>query len=227
MSSIGNFATNIFRKLCENGVADRANFLKNIAVVGWVLSSLAQTCSIIFNDKIPAKEKKFLIPQEIFDGLTNATLFWFITSKATDFGKLLVLKKHVIPKAISETIKTFIPKGNNIAVLKEALFNHVKLFGNPEQLKTAKNAVEGMGVLTGLIGAVISNNIVTPLVRNKLAGICQQKNIIKENSNAPLNPYFGQLDFSKYDFEKLASAPKVATFKGFYPHSNTSGSLKI
>ena len=57
-------------------------FLKNIAVIGWILSSAAQTCAVIFNNDIPQKEKKFLVPQEILDGIINCTLFWFITSKA-------------------------------------------------------------------------------------------------------------------------------------------------
>ena len=94
--SLINRGLDTIRKLAECGLADRANFLKNIAVIGWVLSSFAQTCAIVFNDKIPTKEKRFLVPQEIFDGITNATLFWFITSKATDFGKTLILKKKII-----------------------------------------------------------------------------------------------------------------------------------
>ena len=47
----------MFTKFCEQGVSDRANFLKNTAVVGWALSSLAQTFAILFNDKMPKKEQ--------------------------------------------------------------------------------------------------------------------------------------------------------------------------
>ena len=123
--SLANFGRNIITKLAQQGLNDRANFLKNIAVIGWVLSSLAQTCAVVFNDKIPTKEKRFLVPQEIFDGITNATLFWFITSKSTDFGKSLILKKKIIPANLTNALKNYVPKGKTIAQLKN---NFLELF---------------------------------------------------------------------------------------------------
>ncbi len=191
MSTITNFFRNALTKFCQQGVTDRANFLKNIGLIGWILSSLAQTTALIFNDKIPAKEKRFLVPQEIFDGLTNATLFWFITSKATDLGKSLVLKKIVMPKSISKIMESFTPNTKNIVKLKDAFLAHAQSLGGKRAVKKANTAIEGMGVLTGITGAVLANNIVTPLVRNKLAGICQKKEMQKYNDNAPLNPYYG------------------------------------
>lgn len=210
----GNFLMKMFTKFCEHGVSDRANFLKNTAVIGWALSSLAQTCAIFFNDKIPSKEKRFLIPQEIFDGLINATLFWFITSKAVNFGKLLVLKKHVLPKTIAPLMESFKPVGRNIDKLKAGFLNHLKIFGNKAHLKTATNAIEGMGVATGIAGAIVSNNIVTPLLRNKLASIYQKKELAKMNDNAPLNPHFGKLEYGKYDFSKPHKSLSFGSYTG-------------
>jgi len=192
--NLANLSKDIFTKFCQQGVSDRANFLKNIAVVGWVLSSLAQTCAIFFNDKLPSKEKRFLIPQEIFDGLINCTLFWFITSKATNLGKLLVLKKHVLPKTISKAMETFVPKGKDIAKLKESFLAHLNKKGNPSQIKVAKDAIEGLGVFSGIVGAIIATNIVTPILRNKLASNWQKKEMQKVADNAPLNPYFGYIN---------------------------------
>ena len=196
MKGLNNFCQNILNKFCQQGISDRANFLKNIAVIGWILSSLAQTCAVIFNDKIPSKEKRFLVPQEIFDGLANATLFWFITSKATDFGKKLILKKIVLPKSLVNVMNDFTTKAKDIPKLKEKFLAHIKKYGTKENLKTAEMSIEGMGVLSGITGAIFANNIITPIVRNKLAGICQKKEMDRVKENAPLNPYYGNVNIN-------------------------------
>lgn len=216
--SVKTFFTKMFTRFCEQGVSDRANFLKNAAVIGWALSSLAQTCAIFFNDKMPKKEKRFLIPQEIFDGLINATLFWFITSKAANLGKMLVLKKHVLPKSLINLTENFKVSGHDIGLMKDSFIGHIKKVGSSADVKTAQNAIEGMGVAVGIAGAIISNNIVTPLLRNKFAGMYQKRELEKANENAPLNPNFGNIDYNKYNFKK----PTKPVSFGAY-----SGSIKI
>jgi len=216
MSSLMNFGKTLLTRFCQQGLADRANFLKNIAVAGWILSSAAQTVAVVFNNKIPSKEKKFLIPQEIFDGIVNCTLFWFIASKSTNLGKKLVLNKHILPAKIAPLMKDFTCKFKNLDKLKAAFLSHVNAVGTPSDVRIADNAIEGMGVLTGIIGSIISNNICTPIIRNKLAAYYQKRELANSTSQVPLNPNFGKIDYSKYNFDKLASAPKVSTFKGFY-----------
>ena len=221
--SLANFGRNIITKLAHQGLNDRANFLKNIAVIGWVLSSLAQTCAVVFNDKIPTKEKRFLVPQEIFDGITNATLFWFITSKSTDFGKSLILKKKIIPANLTNALKNYVPKGKTIAQLKNNFLKHFNASKEIAHLaKEAQQSVEGMGILTGLVGAIVANNIITPFVRNKLAGMYQQKETIKANEKTYLNPNFGNIDYSRYNYTK----PNLET-SPYYKNFKTSPTLKI
>ena len=211
--SIKTSFSKLFTKFCEQGVSDRANFLKNAAVIGWALSSLAQTCAIFFNEKIPSKEKRFLMPQEIFDGIINATLFWFITSKTANFGKLLVLKKRVLPKSISSLMENYKPSGVTIDKMKDNFLSHLKnVGGSAENIQSAKNAIEGMGVATGIIGAIISNNIITPILRNKLASMYQKHDLQRINDNAPLNPYFGKIDKEKYNFKKPVKSPSFGNY---------------
>jgi len=200
---------NLMIKFCRQGVTDRANFIKNITVVGFVLSSLAQVFAIYFNDKIPSKEKKFLIPQEIFDGLINSTIFYFLTSKAVDFGKLLVLKKKILPKSIANIMKTFIPNGKDVASLQTGFLAHLKKESTAENLKFAKNFIDGMGVMTGIGGAILTNNVVTPIIRNKLAAVYQQNNLPTVNIN---NPTFA----NNNKFVNLGQAPQLNVFKSFY-----------
>ena len=78
-----------------------------------------------------------------------------------------------------------------------------------------------MSVLVGIIGAVISNNIITPILRNKLAGMWQKRELQKESDNAPLNPYFGT-NIQRYDFTKPFPNKTIPAFRGTY-----GGSLKI
>lgn len=220
MSAIVNCVKNLLTKFCQQGVADRANFLKNIAVIGWILSSAAQTCAVIFNKDIPQKEKKFLVPQEILDGIINCTLFWFITSKATDFGKKLVLTKKILPKKIALLLSGFKSKAKNVEALKSSFLKYLGKVGGSGDVKIATDAIEGMGVLSGIAGAIVSNNICTPIIRNNLAAYYQKRELGKQKKISQLNPNFGNIDFSKYDFEKLTPAQKINTFKGFYRNPN-------
>lgn len=202
MNKFTSFCRKIFTKFCEQGVTDRATFIKNITVVGFVLSSIAQTTAIIFNEKIPTKEKKFLVPQEIADGMINATLFWIIASKAVNFGKSLILTKKILPKSLAPFMKNYQPQGRDIYTLKENFMKYLSSQTNSENLKLADNVIEGMGVVTGIAGAILTNNILTPILRNKLAGNFQQKEIEKMENNPPLNPYYSNFNFSKYNFNK-------------------------
>lgn len=223
MNKISSFCHKMLTKFCQQGVSDRAAFIKNISVVGFVLSSLAQTAALIFNNQIPSKEKKFLIPQELLDGLINATLFWFITSKAVDFGKLLVLKKKILPQKIAKCMDNYSPSGKNIFELKENFLKHLSINGTKGQIKLADDAIEGMGVTSGIVGAILANNIITPILRNNLAGKVQKKEIKKMEENPPLNPYYANFNFEKYNFNKPFSISKINTNN--YPRG-TSG-LKI
>lgn len=205
MNKFTSFCQKIFTKFCEQGVTDRASFIKNITVVGFILSSVAQTTALIFNEKIPTKEKKFLVPQEIADGIINATLFWVIASKAVNFGKSLILTKKVLPKSLVPFMKNYQPQGKDIAILKENFLKHLSSQTNSENIKLADNTIEGMGVVTGIAGAILTNNILTPILRNKLASNFQQKEIEKMENNPPLNPYYSTFNFSNYNFNKPIS----------------------
>ena len=89
-------------------------------------------------------------------------------------------------------------------------------------IKDANQSIEGMGILTGLAGAIVANNIITPIVRNKLAGICQQKETQKANEKIYLNPNYGNIDYSKYNYTK----PNLST-SPYYQKFNSSTALKI
>lgn len=57
-----------------------ARFLQVAGVIGFATSCLCQAFTIVINKTIPAKEKKFLVPQELTDGAVNIGIFLAVTS---------------------------------------------------------------------------------------------------------------------------------------------------
>ena len=71
-----------------------------------------------------------------------------------------------------------------------------------------------MGVVVGIIGAIISNNIITPILRNKLAGMWQKRELERASHNAPLNPHFGNIEYDKYKFQKPVKPVAFGSYSG-------------
>src|SRR5574344_1996050 len=68
---------------------DQGKVLVITSTLGWILSSMAQVFMFVTEKKIEKKEKKFLIPQEISDGIVNVGLFYTICAvikKTGDWG---------------------------------------------------------------------------------------------------------------------------------------------
>ena len=63
----------------KNFSKDEGKMLVYMGALGWIFSSAAQTVAIITNPKISRKEKSFLVPQEIFDGIVNVGLYFGVT----------------------------------------------------------------------------------------------------------------------------------------------------
>lgn len=182
--------------LCTKGAEDPAKFLKFTAALGWVLSCMAQVGAIVINDKIPTKEKKFLIPQEITDGIVNVSLFWFVTSKAESLGKIAVLSGRVMTDTIAKVDKKLLQKGAKLTLNSNpkeltSLYNEMRANINevcPAGLKRFESFYKGFGTMVSLAGSVIAGNILTPIVRNKLAAVSQKSMASKTPENLPVKP---------------------------------------
>ena len=62
---VSNFFMDIKNSLMRSFGEDPGKMLLHTGTLGWILSSLAQVMAVVLNDKIPKKQKTFLIPQEI------------------------------------------------------------------------------------------------------------------------------------------------------------------
>lgn len=209
-SSLFSQAKNFIAKHYDGNTG---KMLIHTGVVGWILSSLAQVAAIVINDKIPAKQKMFLIPQEVADAGVNIVSFYLITQSFQSVaGKLLRTGKW-----LPGSVRKFLSKQNIADKVGKADFDILKDIKLPDtEALQYKKFAAGIDVIATTLGSILSCNIVTPIVRNQYASKRQKNGIAKMNEN--LQPA-KQPVFNK--------KPTMREFQsGIYPH-HSSGSLKI
>lgn len=152
--------------------------LVHTGVLGWILSSLAQITAVAFNDKIPAEQKVFLIPQEIADAATNILSFYIVTQSVKSLGSKLVTTGKISNPKIREFVGKIKQSANmgkwDFDIRKQDGFNSIKT-----EFKDFKNGVD---VYASLAGSIASCNIITPIIRNKYASDRQKDVLAKMNT---------------------------------------------
>jgi hypothetical protein len=178
-----NWVAKHFRK-------DASKMLIWTGVAGWTLSSLAQVGAVLFNPKISTEQKSFLVPQELADAAVNIGAFFLVT-QAT---KRTVAKLFSTGKFAPKSVRTFLEKNKDVYANKVGKLN----FDLDEVLKSKKNAgfpaeeyyaCKNFGTTIATVGAgVLSSNIITPIVRNRMAAKMQKDYLNKkeiETQNTP------------------------------------------
>ena len=205
-----NYGDNIGKMLIHNGV------------IGWILSSAAQVVAIMINDKIPKKQKMYMIPQEIADAGVNIISFYLITQTFKGLGSKLV----DTGRWLSGPVRKFLLDNNIQNVGKKGFDVLTQGHLTPEMMTKFKDFRSGMDVIFTTIGTVLSCNIVTPIVRNEIAANRQKKSI--KTMEEPYNVVSNQSIFTQNPYMKR---PTMDSFTGnsyartsVYPNSS---SLKI
>ncbi len=181
-----SFKNTIYKSYGENP----GTMLVHTGAVGWILSSLAQISAVVFNDKISPEQKMFLIPQEMGDAAVNILSFYTLTNGIKFIGKKLTQTAKLRTKDLSEVLRNrglILEKGQTRVEGKVYAgdwdFDVTKLDNYKEEIQPVyKPFNNGAEVITGLIGSVISSNIVTPLLRNVYASRRQQDMIAVYNN---------------------------------------------
>ena len=144
---------------------DPGKMLLHTGTLGWILSSLAQVTAVVFNDKIPKKQKTFLIPQEIADAAINIGSFYIFTNSFTKLANKMVSTGKWRTPAIDACLKKYDLKKH----IGSIDFN-IKELANFDEIRPAYKAIaSGNAIAASTIGSIISCNIVTPVLRNKYA----------------------------------------------------------
>jgi len=211
----------IYKKFSENP----AGMLITTSVIGWVLSSLAQIIAITVNPKIKEEQKVFLIPQEFNDALVNIGAFLLITQLTKKTATNLFTTGKFAPKCVKEYLSKTPELKSRIGKLD---FNLDQALANstPEVSKAYKT-YKSFGTTVATIGAgVFAANIVTPLLRNKMASKVQKSYIdaYKPSGNKENVPVPAAVDNVQKTVQKqeTQSAPKPEV-----RNMNFNGSMRI
>ena len=191
---------------------DPGNMLVHTGVIGWFLSSAAQIFAIAINDKISKKEKMFLIPQEFADAVVNCVSFYAVTNSMKSFGKKLTSSAKLRTPAITKLLEE-----RGLVLKKGAERVKDKIYAgdwdfNITKLDDYKSAVEntykpfnnGVEVITGLVGSILSSNLITPVFRNYYAAKKQKQFMTYSENNQKLPAPMSKLSFANY--QKLAAS---------------------
>ncbi len=175
-----NLLSNSLLKTSVSYMKDPAGFNRIAYIMSWGASSTGQVFSIAQNKKISEKEKRFLIPQEIANGVLNVFFFWTIALLAEKFGKFITEGKNPIVK-----VNSFEPGCQRQKVL-----------------------VAGMSAITGIIGGILASDIIAPIIRNKIAAKIQKRAINKENQTKRAKQPTFDSNASFYQFLNHKTLPK-------------------
>ena len=92
---------------------DVGKSLIHLGALGWFLSALAQVTMIIRNKDIDKKEKQFLVPQEIADGVINVGLYYTICQGIKSGCDKMLEKGHILTEKSLRTILQLKPTPNS------------------------------------------------------------------------------------------------------------------
>lgn len=203
----------------NNYSKDPAKMLVHTGTIGWALSSAAQITAILFNDKISAKEKTFLIPQETFDAVVNIGSFYLLTTGIKNFSKKLVTTGKILPKSIknymeNSPFKHSYGKGN---FNMEKDLTPLTSFESHKKQYTAFKNIFTTGATIG--ASILSCNIVTPVLRNELASISHKT--IVNRANEGTSQILTKEDINNKDSKALQIKYKPALY------NHHSGGLKV
>lgn len=162
-----------------------ANMLIITGCIGWALSSAAQIGAILFNPKITDEKKSFLVPQEIGDAIVNIGTFLLITQTAKKCAAKLFSTGKFAPFKVREFLNKS-PYKNEVGKLDFNLDDVIK----DKDLKSTYNSFKSYGTTVATVGAgILSTNIITPLLRNKMASGIQKNYIAARQENVPQVKY--------------------------------------
>ena len=167
----------VYKKFSENP----AGMLITTSVIGWLLSMAAQVIAIAVNPKIKDEQKVFLIPQEFNDAIVNIGAFLLITQFTKRIASHLFSTGKFAPKCVRDYLNTnakqYKGKVGNLDLNLDRVLEHA----NPE-IKRAYTSYKEFGTTAATVGAgIFAANIVTPVIRNKMASRVQKSyiNVIK------------------------------------------------
>lgn len=168
----------------KNFAGKPGTFLLVAGTIGWIASSISQLLAIVFNDKIPDAQKKFLIPQEMADAAVNILSFFCFTRLCTKGGEWFVKNGKLATPKIREFLTKYKMDSkvctDGFNILKTPQLNEMDKSFDKDFSKAYYDLADGVSFVSSTIGSIISCNIITPILRNKFASMRQKQALEKE-----------------------------------------------
>jgi hypothetical protein len=159
----------VFKKIlnfiAEQSTFNTANVLIFTTSAGWLASSLAQIAGIYRNKNYSKQEKSFMIPQEFADACVNIGSFLLVTKSLKSITSKMVQTGKLAPKSIVNFLSS---KGLE-AERGKFDFNVTEVEGFHKHRQTFNNFMTMAESTAAIVGGVLSSNIITPILRNKIA----------------------------------------------------------
>lgn len=161
-------------------VSKMGNLLIFTSIGGWVSSSAAQIFGIATNKKYSNSQKRYMISQEAADACVNIGSYLMFTQPLVLLSSKLLSTGKIAPKEIVDLMKAT----KTLAKRGQWDFDVTKLAGFGGKVKNTYDMFKGFtGSVAALAGGIISSNIITPILRNKIASRKQKKYLTQINNN--------------------------------------------
>lgn len=169
---------------------ESGKMIVHAGVITWITATASQVFAIAINKKVPDDQKKFLIPQEIADGALNLLAFYLVTNSLKNISSKLVSTG----KWSTKPIRDFVKKNAKNVKMGDISTNLGERFNNNEEFHQSYDHFKiGMDMIAAVTGSVLSCNVATPIIRNKIGAQHQKQGIERDRINNPqtLQPKIG------------------------------------
>ncbi len=180
------FINGVYKKSSK----DMGNALIALGIVGWVFSAAAQIGMICFSKNIDKKEKKFLIPQEVADGVINIGLNVTICLAIKKLADRLLEKGVFVTHRTNQLLPKFIKNMTSVGEILKATneeFQNMNLFKKNSGTRVSNFYDGWIKILEGK-GGDISKNIMEIITKK---GIDQNKDKYLNQLKKGLQDYKG------------------------------------
>lgn len=195
--------------IADQSTFNTANILIFLSAGAWLASSLAQVVGIYNNKNYTKKQKSFMIPQELADAAVNIGAFLLLTTSLKSLTTKMVETGKLTPKSIQR----FLGEKGLLSERGKFDFNLTGVEGFQKYRQTYNNFKTVAESTAAIVGGVVSSNIVTPILRNKIAAM-RKDSIMKK-----LNGLDGEEQVIKPERSGVVTKPH--TFDDFRNDVNT------
>lgn len=197
MKNLNASWNNLKNYLYKHYGQESGKLIVHTGVVTWTMASLAQIAAVAFNNKIPSDQKKFLVPQEIADGVVNIFAFYAVTNSMKQLAGRLISTGKWSNASIRKFVAEHPSKEIKMGELSTNLAKTYK--GNEDFYKAYSPFKNGVDMIATTIGSVISCSAIAPFIRNPLGAMQQKRSIQKDSERIANQQTYSQS--KKVDFQ--------------------------